>query len=103
MWRNLTAKMVYRPKGVSELYDLAKDPRELTNKWSDPAYRALRATLFEMLAEWQVETGDVPALRTDPRGNPKIPDPIECASLLQPDPQGPAVNGDFLSINGVHS
>ena len=34
MLRNLTAKLVHRPLGNSELYDLVQDPRELQNVYN---------------------------------------------------------------------
>jgi len=42
MMRNLTHKVVYRPKGDSELYDYRNDPRELDNLWNLPQYAALQ-------------------------------------------------------------
>merc|ERR1712070_950528 len=36
MMRNLTHKLVYRPREKSELYDFTKDPRELNNVWGQP-------------------------------------------------------------------
>ena len=41
MMRNLTSKLVYRPKGTSELYDLQNDPRELTNLFSSLGYATI--------------------------------------------------------------
>ncbi|GAA4128360.1 sulfatase [Nocardioides fonticola] len=43
--------MLYRT-GASELYDLAKDPREQTNLWKDPAYRSVRRDLEQVW--WQL-------------------------------------------------
>ena len=49
MAKTATYKLVYRPEGVSELYDLATDKRELNNVYSDPNYqkvsRSLRLTV----------------------------------------------------------
>ena len=39
MAKSSTHKLVYRPEGVSELYDLATDKRELNNVYSDPKYQ----------------------------------------------------------------
>eukprot|EP00927_Polykrikos_kofoidii_P013079 TRINITY_DN15693_c0_g1_i1.p1 TRINITY_DN15693_c0_g1~~TRINITY_DN15693_c0_g1_i1.p1 ORF type:complete len:615 (+),score=62.81 TRINITY_DN15693_c0_g1_i1:89-1846(+) len=73
MRRNLTHKLVYRPKGESELYDLVDDPRELTNRWDVPAYAAIRSELLGGLLEWMVQTGDVSPVHKDPRGLPSYP------------------------------
>ena len=42
MARNLTSKLVYRPRGVSELYDLEKDPKELNNVYNENKYKNLK-------------------------------------------------------------
>ena len=71
MQRNLTAKLVYRPApGQSELYDLAKDPQELTNVWGAPEYGALQAAMALDMLEWLAQTSDVTPLAEDPRGFP---------------------------------
>lgn len=43
-----------------ELYDLERDPAELTNVIDDPAYAAVRAALAEELARLQAHYGDQP-------------------------------------------
>ena len=51
------AKLVHwvHKEGMDELYDLARDPYEITNVLGDPAYRetaaALRAKLRNLVAE----------------------------------------------------
>lgn len=76
MQRNATAKIVFRTApGVSELYDLAGDPKELRNVWSAPAYAALRAAMLSDLLEWLVDTSDVTPNAEDDRGNPASPTP----------------------------
>eukprot|EP00948_MAST-09A_sp_MAST-9A-sp1_P000194 g194.t1 len=90
MIRNLTSKLVFRPHGISELYNLTNDPRELSNVYDVPKYQALQHDLMWRIAEWQIRTGDVPTLRVDPRGLPTDPYPItqkSCETLLQPDPK----------------
>lgn len=42
MMRNLTHKVVYRPKGISELYDYTKDPLELENLWGAAEYSSVQ-------------------------------------------------------------
>ena len=53
MIRNLTAKLVYRPLGISELYDLTKDPRELENLYNSPIekYIVLRNELKHIIKD----------------------------------------------------
>lgn len=110
MVRNLTAKFVYRPEGygISELYDLVKDPRELRNVIFEAEYAPLRQELKEHLIGWLLQTGDVPPLRNDPRQCPEYPSPITeetCSDLLQPDPKDDRIPGnywnDLLKINGI--
>ena len=110
-----TAKLVYRPAGVSELYDLQGDPRELHNLIDADSHAGLRAELLAEMMAWLVRTGDVPPLRNDARGMPDYPRPIsdgDCRSVLQPDPSGPGSNGtasravaggawDLMTINGI--
>merc|ERR1711957_573718 len=81
MRRNLTHKLVYRPKGESELYVYTEDPRELNNRWNHPSYQAAKSELMNGLTAWLVETGDVTPVHTDPRGTPQYPTPASaCAS-----------------------
>merc|ERR1712080_251307 len=109
MLRNLTHKLVYRAGGVSELYDLDVDPTELNNVYNDETYSEFRIELEKHLMDWLIITGDVPPLRSDPRGVPKYPDPITektCMQLLQPDPsivnEDEDINGnDIMNINGI--
>jgi uncharacterized sulfatase len=42
--------VVYTETTWGELYDLAEDPDQYRNLWSDPAYSALRAELLQRLA-----------------------------------------------------
>ena len=73
MRRNLTHKLVMRPRGVSELYDLKEDPRELRNVYGEPKYSELQAELMEGLLAWEIETSDVTPMHRDGRGYPKYP------------------------------
>ena len=43
-----------------ELYDLAKDPREMKNVYGDPAYSRIRSSLSAELKKQQTEVGDKP-------------------------------------------
>lgn len=49
MIRNHQHKLVVNPESVNELYDLEKDPHELTNVYSNPAYFSIRQHLLEQL------------------------------------------------------
>lgn len=51
---------------AGELYDLAADPRELTNLWSDPAHSQAKMELQEFMLDTLVATED----RTQPRDAP---------------------------------
>jgi arylsulfatase A-like enzyme len=53
------------PRAPWELYDLGRDPGELTNRIADPAYQAVRDRLQAALEAWTRETGDyIPSRRT---------------------------------------
>jgi arylsulfatase A-like enzyme len=43
---------------LDELYDLEKDPYELTNLVSDPGYRDVLSDMQARLVRWQRTTGD---------------------------------------------
>lgn len=48
----------YRVKPPEELYDLERDPFELTNRADDPAMRAVKADLRRRLDAWRVAQGE---------------------------------------------
>ncbi len=53
------------PRPKWELYDLQRDPGELTNRFHDPAYQSVRDRLQDALGNWSKETGDyLPSKRT---------------------------------------
>ena len=64
------AKLVLRPDGMSELYDLAKDPRELHNVYGDQTYMGIQQELRSRMLDWFVRTGDVAPKQHDARGFP---------------------------------
>lgn len=70
MIRTLTHKLVHRPLGVSELYDLAADPQELRNVHGREEYAAVQRDLERRLLDWYVRTSDVTPFDEDPRGLP---------------------------------
>lgn len=98
MIRNATAKLVYRPTGVSELYNLVEDPRETSNIYSLPSAAALRSELKEKLLDWEVLTSDTTPVYKDPRGPPKFPYPITPGD---PWASTDVWHADYLNINGV--
>ena len=71
MIRTRDSKMVARPDGQSELYDLKKDPRELHNVYGDRSYSARQDELHARLLDWYIRTADVAPKEHDPRGFPK--------------------------------
>ncbi|EMI22881.1 heparan N-sulfatase [Rhodopirellula maiorica SM1] len=53
------------PRPQWELYDLMRDPGELSNRIDDPAYQSVRKRLTQALATWSEETSDyLPSQRT---------------------------------------
>jgi choline-sulfatase len=72
MVRTMTHLLVRRPLGVSELYDLRADPRELHNLYGAPEHAAVQRDLESRLLDWYVHTADVVPLEEHPRG---LPDP----------------------------
>ena len=71
--RNAYWKMVFRAIGISELYDLEKDPRQLNNLFTstNEKYVSIRNQLITNLTAWFVQTADVTPILMDPRGLPK--------------------------------
>ena len=62
MIRTQTAKYVYSPHGIDELYDLKSDPHELVNRIEDPSFAGVRTDLRGRLSAWMIETDDPLAL-----------------------------------------
>ena len=69
-------KMVLRPDGVSELYDLKKDPRELSNVFGDRMYASAQSDLQQRVLDWYIRTGDTAPWQHDARGFPKQADKL---------------------------
>ena len=67
MIRTTDWKLIRRPAGVSELYDLRNDPRELTNLYANPAQAEVRRALEKRALDWYVRTADVTPFDRDPR------------------------------------
>lgn len=105
MARNLTHKLVYRSRGISELYDLSSDPRELHNLYGEPRLAALQAAMTADLLNWLVDTADVTPMHTDPRGPPTFPHAASaCATsgAVGPAAHNMAPSASTLALNGVH-
>jgi len=58
MIRTATHKFTRYGTGERELYDLAADPDEITNRAGDPAYASLEAALDARLCAWMLTHGD---------------------------------------------
>ncbi|MBM3216102.1 sulfatase [Candidatus Poribacteria bacterium] len=71
MIRMRDVKLIYRPNGRSELYDLTTDPRELVNRYDDPALARLRHRLTLDLLDWSITRADTTPFDEDPRGLPR--------------------------------
>jgi arylsulfatase A-like enzyme len=67
MCRTKDMKYVRRLYEQDELYDLGKDPQEMSNLIEDPAYTELLAALKERMLTFFLETGDVVPWVTDKR------------------------------------
>jgi choline-sulfatase len=70
MVRTLDAKLILRPDGKSELYDLKNDPRELHNVYGENAYSSIQSELGSRVLNWYIRTSDVAPRQLDPRGFP---------------------------------
>jgi len=70
MMRTIDWKLVHRPGGLSELYDLKIDPRELQNVYDDPRLAGIRAELESRMLDWYIHTVDVTPWDENPRGLP---------------------------------
>lgn len=66
--RTATHRLVYRPTGVCELYNLQADPQELHNCYGEEAYTQVQRELETRLLDWYVQTSDVTPFDQDPRG-----------------------------------
>ncbi len=58
MLRTATHKLVVNPESVNELYDLVRDPDELSNTYALPEYREVRDAMLADLYRRLVERGD---------------------------------------------
>ena len=68
MARSATHKLVQRPNGVDELYDLRSDPQELKNVHGDPAHSEAQRELELAMLNWYVHTSDTVPFEQNERG-----------------------------------
>lgn len=59
MIRTSDFKLIYRPREVSELYDLKEDPEELRNLYGDLRWKDVQQELERRLLDWYLHTSDV--------------------------------------------
>lgn len=61
-------KLTYDNTGHGELYDLAEDPMELSDRWEDPDLAGVRAELVERLLAWSTRlVDDLPVANYTPK------------------------------------
>jgi len=72
MMRTATHKLIVRPGGIDELYDMVHDPRESENLAGRPEYASLQRELESRILQWYVHTSDVVPFDEDPRGLPAM-------------------------------
>ncbi len=70
MIRTLDWKLILRPDGENELYDLTRDPRELNNLIGQSSFESRRRELESQILKWYVRTSDVAPWKHDPRALP---------------------------------
>ena len=68
--RTLDHRLVRRPLGVSELYDLRADPRELHNVHGQAEHAQAQRDLEARMLDWLIHTSDVVPQEEHPRGLP---------------------------------
>ncbi len=70
--RTLDYKLVYRPTGVNELYEMTTDPQELNNRYNDLSLADVQRQLERRILDWMIDTSDVtPLAEDDARGLPE--------------------------------
>merc|ERR1719272_1070473 len=72
MVRSKTHKLIWRNdpeygEKDCEIYDLVKDPQEISNKWNVPEYAGVKAELKDQLLHWLSQTSDITPYKKDPR------------------------------------
>jgi hypothetical protein len=70
MVRTRTHKLIRRPQGQSELYDLRKDPMETRNLYGESSIGSLQQTLQTQLLDHYVNTTGIAPMDKDSRACP---------------------------------
>ena len=70
MIRTMKHKLIRRPLGQDELYDLVADPSETHNLIDEPSLRDTKRDLENSMLEWFIETSDTVPVGRDPRRFP---------------------------------
>ena len=73
MVRTLEHKLIARPDGQSEFYDLRQDPKELNNLFGESSQASAQAAMELRMLDWYIRTADVAPKKLDPRGFPPRP------------------------------
>jgi arylsulfatase A-like enzyme len=58
MLRTRTHQFTFNPSDIGELYDLVKDPHQLTNCFGDPDYADVKKDLMKRMGDYMVQLGD---------------------------------------------
>ncbi|MBN2713261.1 MAG: sulfatase-like hydrolase/transferase [Planctomycetes bacterium] len=78
MIRTRSHKLIRRPGGEHELYDMVKDPQELENIFGRPEVEDIQRELTLRMLDWYIETADAVPFDIDPRDHPvKLMEPCE--------------------------
>ena len=70
MVRTQNYKLILRPGGESELYDLKRDPREINNLYGEQDYRSMQLEMHTRMIDWYILTADAAPRDKDPRELP---------------------------------
>ena len=54
MARTREQKLISRPDGQGEFYDVCKDPRELNNLFGDKSYASSQAAMERRMLDWYI-------------------------------------------------
>ncbi|MEM7537085.1 MAG: sulfatase-like hydrolase/transferase [Chloroflexota bacterium] len=72
--KSMSHRLVYRPTGTCELYDVQTDPQELNNLYGQVDVADVQQSMESEMLRWLVQTSDVTPFETDPRGLPAADD-----------------------------
>lgn len=72
MVRNHGHKLILRPDGVSELYDLQRDPHETRNLYGESGVARVQAALTQKLLDHYIRTTGIAPMDKDQRASPRF-------------------------------